>query len=172
MGGILCLLALGVSLYLWNRRRLKYNSAKEQAASDKLQQLYIAHEELQQQYKKLLSGSTAINEKQEKPGAVASRALQEMIASSIPHSEGYWNEFMLQFSGVYPDFFKNLKISFPDLTQHELRICAMIKLNLSLQDIAHALNITSDSARKAKYRIYKKMRLHNDQEFVDRILQT
>jgi tetratricopeptide (TPR) repeat protein len=98
-------------------------------------------------------------------------ALREMISSNKLHSDGYWNEFLLLFSKVYPDFFEKMKNGYPGLNQNELRIAALIKLNHGIPDMAKALNITVDSARKARYRLYKKMELSNDQELTDTIIR-
>jgi DNA-binding CsgD family transcriptional regulator len=96
--------------------------------------------------------------------------LRRLVSESNLQTEGYWNEFLLLFSKVYPNFFEQLKGQYPELTQNELRICTLIKLNLSLLEIANLLNITSESARKARYRIYKKMNLNSDKELVEKLL--
>ncbi len=96
--------------------------------------------------------------------------LRRLVSESKLQTEGYWNEFLLLFSKVYPNFFEQLKVQYSELSQNELRICTLIKLNLSLLEIANLLNITSESARKARYRIYKKMELSSDKELVDKLL--
>ena len=97
--------------------------------------------------------------------------LQGRLAKEGDWSESYWNEFLLVFTRTYPDFFAKLKEQFPDLSQHELRICALVKLNLTQQDMVDILNISVESVRKARYRIYKKMGLGSDQELVDSLLK-
>ena len=96
--------------------------------------------------------------------------LRRLVSESNLQSEGYWNEFLLLFSRVYPDFFEQLKTDYSELTQNELRICTLMKLNLSLLEIANLLNITTESARKARYRIYKKMDLNSDKELAEKLL--
>lgn len=98
-------------------------------------------------------------------------ALRDMISSNKLHSDAYWNEFLLLFSKVYPAFFEKMKQEYPVLNQNELRISALIKLNHGITDMAKALNITVDSARKARYRLYKKIGLSNDQELIDTIIR-
>lgn len=98
-------------------------------------------------------------------------ALRDMISSNKLHSDAYWNEFLLLFSKVYPSFFERMKQEYPVLNQNELRVSALIKLNHSITDMARALNITVDSARKARYRLYKKIGLSNDQELIDTIIR-
>ncbi len=96
--------------------------------------------------------------------------LRRLVSESNLQTEGYWNEFLLLFSRVYPNFFEQLKTNYPELTQNELRICTLMKLNLSLLEIANLLNITTESARKARYRIYKKMDLNSDRELAEKLL--
>jgi len=96
--------------------------------------------------------------------------LRKLVQESNLQTEGYWNEFLLLFSKVYPNFFEQLKTDYPQLTQNELRICSLMKLNLSLLEIANLLNVTPESGRKARYRIYKKMNLTSDKDFVEKIL--
>lgn len=97
-------------------------------------------------------------------------SLRKLVGESKLQTEGYWNEFLLLFSKVYPNFLEQLKTQFPQLSQNELRICALMKLNLSLVEIASLLNIATESVRKARYRMYKKMDLESDQELADKII--
>lgn len=78
----------------------------------------------------------------------------------------YWTEFIRFFSLVYPEFIPSLRSEFPELSHYELKICVLIKLNLTQQDIREILNISIESVRKARYRLYKKMGLSSDQELV------
>lgn len=120
---------------------------------------------------KLINQNTQLEKELQKQQRSSIDALRDLIESNKLHTDSYWNEFLLIFSKVYPTFFKTIKDSYPDLTQHELKLCAMIKLNHSSLDMAKALNITVDSVRKARYRLYKKMNLNDDQEMVDLIIK-
>ena len=62
-------------------------------------------------------------------------------------------------------FQDNLKQRFPQLTAYELRLCTYLKANLSTKEIATLLNITPDSAKKAKHRLRKKLRLNPEHQF-------
>jgi len=48
-----------------------------------------------------------------------------------------------------------------DLSSTELRLCALIKLNISSKDIAVMMGITQDSLRVARYRLRKKLMLNH-----------
>src|SRR5690606_18478241 len=43
-----------------------------------------------------------------------------------------WQDFSLYFEQIHTGFYSKLKLSYPDLTPHELRHCALIRLNLTL----------------------------------------
>ena len=49
----------------------------------------------------------------------------------------------------------------PDLTLGELRLCALIKLNMNTKDIASINNITINGVKVARYRLRKKLGLND-----------
>ena len=53
-----------------------------------------------------------------------------------------WQIFEELFDQAHQDFFKRLKLSYPGLTQSDLKLCAYLKLNLSSKEIAPLLNIS------------------------------
>lgn len=57
------------------------------------------------------------------------------------------------------EFQKRLKNQYPNLSSYDLRLCTYLKANLSTKEIATLLNITPDSAKKAKHRLRKKLRI-------------
>ena len=69
-----------------------------------------------------------------------------------------WEQFMGYFEQIHPSFFKKLeKKSVEELSPSELRLCTLLKLNLSSKEIASILRITPDSIRIARYRLRKKL---------------
>ena len=69
-------------------------------------------------------------------------------------------------------FRDKLKQNFPKLTAYDLRLCTYLKANLSTKEIAIVLNITPDSAKKAKHRLRKKLEMSPRESyyfFFDRI---
>lgn len=71
----------------------------------------------------------------------------------------YWNEFRETFEQVHQDFFAKLKKQQEDLTHGDLRLAALIKLNLASKDMATLLAISQDSLRVSRYRLRKKLNL-------------
>jgi tetratricopeptide (TPR) repeat protein/DNA-binding CsgD family transcriptional regulator len=91
------------------------------------------------------------------------------IARRTKINESGWDEFMLLFSKLHPLFFAQLKQSYPVLTSNELRFCAFLKIGLTHAEMANALNISTDSIRKARYRLYRRMEFESEQEMINYI---
>jgi tetratricopeptide (TPR) repeat protein len=70
-----------------------------------------------------------------------------------------WKEFESIFQQVHDTFLDQLSEKFPDLSASEVRLCAMIRINLHSNEIASVLGISQDSLRVARYRLRKKLAL-------------
>jgi DNA-binding CsgD family transcriptional regulator len=83
--------------------------------------------------------------------------------------ENIWNEFELHFNNVQPDFYKNLKNNYPDLSQAELKICALLRLNLNTKEMASITQKSVKSIEVARARIRKKMDLGREEGLFDKL---
>ena len=81
-----------------------------------------------------------------------------------------WDEFKIYFEGVHKDFFFKLKKANPELSVGELRLCALIRLNLNLKEAATLLNISPDSVKTARHRLRKKLNLPEDNNLLDYLM--
>ncbi|OJW73091.1 MULTISPECIES: tetratricopeptide repeat protein [unclassified Spirosoma] len=86
------------------------------------------------------------------------RQLAQKIDLSF-NQDKYWDDFRTIFDQVHPDFFHSLTQQFPDLTATDLRLIALLKMNINSTDIATLLGISPDSLRVARYRLRKKISL-------------
>jgi DNA-binding CsgD family transcriptional regulator len=77
-----------------------------------------------------------------------------------------WKNFEQIFDSVYPHYLQNFSMVFPELTDGEVRLCALLKLNLETKQIASILNLTSEGVKVAKYRLRKKLRLTTDENLI------
>lgn len=84
--------------------------------------------------------------------------------------ENNWNEFDLYFESLNQNFYQRLKQRYPDISANDLKICALIKLNLSIKEMSSILNISPDSVKTARYRLRKKLHLHTEENLTDFIL--
>ncbi|MBN2777795.1 MAG: tetratricopeptide repeat protein [Bacteroidales bacterium] len=89
------------------------------------------------------------------------KSLQRIInkISFAQNSEKDWEKFKLYFEQINKDFYDKLKKINSDLSDNDLRICALIKLNLSPKEIAKVLNIAPNSIKSSRYRLKKKLAL-------------
>jgi DNA-binding CsgD family transcriptional regulator len=99
------------------------------------------------------------------------RQLLNKIQVSVAQ-EDYWNEFRLIFDKVHASFFASLNRHSPDLTPAEVRLLALVKMNLGSADMSRLLGVTPDSLRVMRYRVKKKLRLGADdslQQFIEQL---
>jgi hypothetical protein len=78
-----------------------------------------------------------------------------------------WGQFKVLFEKVHQGFFNNLKQDHPDLTEHELRFCAYIKINLRPKEICRILNISTNTVKSFRYRLKKKLALDPSENIED-----
>ena len=83
-----------------------------------------------------------------------------------------WEDFRLQFENVHPGFFKNLKERCPELSSGDLKLCALLKLNMNMKEAARVLGISPESVKTARYRLRKKLGLRQEENLVDYILHS
>jgi len=86
------------------------------------------------------------------------KQLLGQINHSFNHDQ-YWVDFRNIFEQVHQAFFDNLKKYCDTLTSNDLRVVALLKMNMESQDIATLLGISQDSLRVVRYRLRKKLNL-------------
>ena len=84
--------------------------------------------------------------------------------------DNQWDNFKLHFESVHPNFFKELSVQFPSLSQNDHKLCAYIRIGFSSKEIASLFNIDPASLRKTRMRLKKKMELPQEVDLVDFIL--
>jgi len=73
-----------------------------------------------------------------------------------------WKEFEIYFSKVHQTFYENLNKKFPNLSNREKKLCALLKLNMSSKEIAALTMTKSESVHTSRSRLRKKLNLHNN----------
>lgn len=79
----------------------------------------------------------------------------------IDNDKNLWNEFDHSFCKVKLTFYENLSMSYPDLTPQDLRLCALLSLNLNTKEIASIITLSPNSIRIFRSRIRNKLGLRN-----------
>ncbi|HBX50052.1 MAG: hypothetical protein A2275_13025 [Bacteroidetes bacterium RIFOXYA12_FULL_35_11] len=82
-----------------------------------------------------------------------------------------WEQFNEHFSNVNPEFYRNLSLKHGDLSPSEIKLCALLKLNLSTKEIADITHLANDSIRTARVRLRKKLNLDSDINLTNYLMQ-
>lgn len=94
--------------------------------------------------------------------------LNKKIDNNIT-SQDDWQVFETNFERAHEQFFTKIKISFPELTSSDLRLCAFLRMNLSSKEIAPLLGISVRGIENHRYRLRKKFNLNHDESLTDTI---
>ncbi|TLV00880.1 tetratricopeptide repeat protein [Dyadobacter luticola] len=86
------------------------------------------------------------------------RQLSEQINEGL-QDDRHWEEFRGIFEQVHQAFFERLQQRADSLTANDLRLIALMKMNLTSTDIATLLGISQDSLRVIRHRLRKKLNL-------------
>ena len=72
-------------------------------------------------------------------------------------SDADWKEIHLMLESTYPGFLTNLQQNFPALTEKDINFCCLVKINMSLQDLADIYCISINSVSRRKLRLKEKL---------------
>lgn len=100
---------------------------------------------------KSINNSTPANAKAKTIDLI--RNLEKNIDNSL------FNTFDTHFSHIHEKFYDNLKNIVPDISPAELRVCALLRMNLSSKEIAALINISPGSVDVMRTKIRKKLGL-------------
>lgn len=178
--GIIFLIIVGL-IYV-KYLRSKHKAEKELIRRNKELEIKKAKELLELKNKELATSALQLVEKDElfgelkdkikgNQGKVDEKELNSFIRSISVSSVSNWQEFKLRFTDVNESFYQNLTANYPQLTQSDHRICALIKLNLSSKDMARLLGISVESVHTTRYRLRKKMGLPRSANLEDFIAE-
>ena len=170
---LIIIILLGVIMGLWLfNLNLRKKRALELAEQDKEN----AYQELEQAKKELKNFTSVVREKNElilsvkaelheleqlNHGEERIKNIGELLNSNIL-TEDDWREFKLLFDKVYPGFFIRLHEKLPNLTQAEVRLISLMKLNMNQKDMAYMLGVGYDAIRKVKQRLNAKIFAQNE----------
>jgi DNA-binding CsgD family transcriptional regulator len=82
-----------------------------------------------------------------------------------------WEQFAIHFDKVHSDFLQILKSAYPQLSAHELKLCAYLRMNLSSKEIAQLENISVRGVEISRYRLRKKLRIPTEINLFDFLME-
>ncbi len=148
---------------LKQKQKIKLNETKK---AIKLKNKELAKSALQLVEKdKFIEGlKNALNENKDNLNIAS---INKIIKSIHSGSNNNWKEFEARFIDINQDFYEKLKIDSPTLTQTDLKICALIKLNFTSKDMASLLGISVESIHTSRYRLRKKLKLERSDNLTE-----
>ncbi len=90
-------------------------------------------------------------------GTVLKTVLRRVDADGDPGEDS--DSFLRQFMQVHPTYLKTLSEAYPKLSPSELKICALLKVNLSSKEIARLLHVSIRDIENHRYRLRRKLGL-------------
>lgn len=81
-----------------------------------------------------------------------------------------WDKLNNEFNLTYPEFVANLLSQHPNLSPAEIKLCSLLKLNLSTKEISEISLSTPDSIKVARNRLRKKLSIGLKQNLVTYLL--
>ena len=82
-----------------------------------------------------------------------------------------WLLFDAYFKNAHQHFLERLNQKYPALTPGDLRICCLLRMNLSTKEIASLLNIGVRSVELRRYRLRKRLGLEGETNLVEFLLK-
>ncbi len=92
--------------------------------------------------------------------------LRQQIKRSL-NVEKDWELFKMYFEQVNKDFFEKLLKKVPSLSSNDLRLSALIRLNMNIKESASVFNVEPASIKSARYRLRKKLNLNQEDDLYD-----
>ena len=177
--GLVFFLLLLVILYLRKRQLLlrQQYQMKQQQAESRLEAnrreltgkaLSLARsEKLIKQLKKDIKGMM------ESSGENNDKGLQSVLRllKSEDNSQQLWKEFETRFNELNEGFISRLTARYPTLSPAEIRLCAMLRLQMSTKEIAEMINRSTRTIDFTRHSVRKKMALTPGDNLVQHLLQ-
>jgi tetratricopeptide (TPR) repeat protein len=178
---IVLFLVLIISILLYNRQVLKIKKDKQILLSEKRRvddELRFTEMKLNAYTEYLRKNNVLIESfkqqidqlKNKNADDVVIKHLEELMQAHIMTDDS-WAEFKKIFLKVYPNFFFEIKKTFLHLSETDIRLLTLIKLQCNNKEMANMLGITIEGIKKAKQRLRKKMKLNEQVTIEEAISQ-
>jgi len=100
------------------------------------------------------------------------RPIKEIINDLETYTkQNIWTEFEKIFKNIHSGFYEKLLNICPDLSASEIKIAALLKLNLTTKEIASITFKSEGGIKTTRYRLRKKLGLSSDDKLVPYLMQ-
>ncbi|MFN3379300.1 MAG: tetratricopeptide repeat protein [Runella zeae] len=160
------LIASAVFIFYLNRRRLR-DKVVQECEKKQTEALLLQATTQLAHYMESIKNKNELIEKisaelDSQKGLQYDPTLLETLHHRTILTDDDWRYFKHLFEQVYPNFFDNLHLKYPDLTPAEIRLIALLKLDLTSKEMAYMLGVSTESLRKSRYRLRKKLEFHQE----------
>lgn len=180
MGSLFFLLLVGGIYFKYVQS--KHRAEKQLIKNKQELEIQKAHEIVELKNKELAASALKLIEKDEFLSTLKQKLskgekdidvheVRRIVQSVSVSSNQNWKEFEARFVSINKRFYIKLKEQFPKLTQGDLKLCALIKLNFSSKEMASLLGISVESVHTTRYRLRKKLNLSRDINLTEFISQ-
>ena len=114
--------------------------------------------------------SQTMNRLEDKEGQQNFRQLIRLIRSAERTNDD-WDKFNAHIHHANENFFLRLKEHHPDLTANELKLCALLRMNLLSKEIAQLMHVTVKAVEVSRYRLRKKLKIDSEINLYDYLMQ-
>ncbi|HHN47391.1 MAG TPA: tetratricopeptide repeat protein [Bacteroidales bacterium] len=97
------------------------------------------------------------------------RGIVSELESQVKNNS--WNEFESIFNNIHSKFFTKLLETCPNLTPSEIKIAALLRLNLNTKEIAALTYKSEPGIKSTRFRLRKKLGLNSDDSLVPYLIQ-
>lgn len=142
---------------------------KHQQLQDTGKQLKDANRSLRRQMRGIQLNDSSVVSSEENRRIETIPVLVRMQNKKSPLQAMEWRELFIVMDSMYENFVQRLRETYPNLTEDDLRLCCLIKLRHTDEEITQFLSIAEDSLIKRKQRL--RHRLDKDKKWVKRELE-
>lgn len=171
---ILVFLFFFVVFLIFYQHRLNYQRHELYLASLEKNQIQILsyNLEIQAKTQAFQELKTLVKSAQENPFLIQEQlqTLYQKTKEQI-RNENSWSNFQIMFQKLDRKFMDQLTKQFPSLSENEIRLCCLMRMNIESSEIIKMLNISKNTLKSARFRIHKKMNLPAGTRLIDFLLK-
>ncbi|PRD49185.1 two-component regulator propeller domain-containing protein [Sphingobacterium haloxyli] len=93
------------------------------------------------------------------------------LIRSAERTNDDWEKFNAHIHHANENFFLRLKQQHPDLTTNELKLCALLRMNLLSKEIAQLMHVTVKAVEVSRYRLRKKLKIDSEVNLYDYLMR-
>lgn len=96
--------------------------------------------------------------------------MKALIENTL-NDQDSWAVFEAYFNTAHQSFTERLSREYADITSGDLRICCLLRMNLSTKEIASLLNVSVRAVELRRYRLRKRLLLDGDTNLVEFLIR-